>query len=106
MHHKAARILTVLAGIWLLSSSTLAGERALLSDKSLPIQEKLDQLLPDNQPQVDLAPVPQSEQPIPLESLPKIPELAKGLWCSLDGLGNQALPTVMRKFTVKSCFSN
>jgi A/G-specific adenine glycosylase len=25
------------------------------------------------------------------------PELAKGLWCSLDGLGDQALPTLMRK---------
>ncbi len=25
------------------------------------------------------------------------PELAKGLWCPLDGLGDQALPTVMRK---------
>ncbi len=27
----------------------------------------------------------------------RTPELAKGLWCSLDGLGGQALPTVMRK---------
>ncbi|PKU23766.1 A/G-specific adenine glycosylase [Telmatospirillum siberiense] len=27
----------------------------------------------------------------------RTPELAKGLWCPLDGLGDQALPTVMRK---------
>ena len=25
------------------------------------------------------------------------PQLARGLWCALDGLGDQALPTVMRK---------
>lgn len=27
----------------------------------------------------------------------RTPELAKGLWCPLDGLGDQALPTLMRK---------
>jgi A/G-specific adenine glycosylase len=27
----------------------------------------------------------------------RVPELAKGMWCSLDGLEGQALPTVMRK---------
>lgn len=27
----------------------------------------------------------------------RAPELAKGLWCPLDGLGDQALPTLMRK---------
>jgi A/G-specific adenine glycosylase len=25
------------------------------------------------------------------------PELAKGLWCPLDGLDGQALPSIMRK---------
>jgi len=54
-------------------------------------------LLPDNQPQVELAPIPQSEQPFPLESLPKIPELAKTL--KLESINHPRVQYYIAYFT-------